>query len=109
MDGLNEIIQRLESQKAAVEQALEALRGIGGEMSGGFEPADVTGGNKRSAAQRARWAAKRAEAGSSAPANRKGGISAAGRKALAEAMRKRWAAKRTAAAAKKRGRAKKAA
>ena|SRR6185437_14624105 len=107
MDGLNQIIQRLEAQKAAVEQALEALREVGGEVSGGSASSP---GDRRSAAQKARWAAKRkAEAASMTPAKRKRGISAAARKALAEAMRRRWAVKRAAAAKKKGGRAKKAA
>ena len=39
-------------------------------------------------------------------ATRRSGISAAGRKALAEAMKRRWAAKRTGAQAKKRGKKK---
>jgi hypothetical protein len=57
MDGLNEITRRLESQKAAVEQALEALREVGGEMSGGSVPSTSDGGNKQSAPQKATWAA----------------------------------------------------
>jgi hypothetical protein len=83
MEGINGIIEQLEAQKAAIENALAALREFGG------------------AEMPAVPAAKRGR-----PAKRKGGMTPEGRKRLAEAMRRRWAVKRT-AAAKKRGRAKK--
>ena len=106
MNGFDGIIKQLESQKAAIEKALAALR----EIDGAGTPANSSrpsakAKDRRSAAQKARWAAKRAaEAAPTAPAaKRKGGISAEGRKKLAEAMKRRWAIKRTAAQAKKRG------
>ena len=102
MDGLTEVIQQLESQRDAIEKALEALRGIEGTTGrgGGNGTGISTPENKRSIAQKARWAAVRGEA---AP-KKGGGLTAEGRARLAENMRKRWAAKRTAAQAKKRGR-----
>lgn len=115
MNGFDDVIKQLEEQKAAIERALEALREVGGEVSA-VGPAPATPAapaaplvDKRSAGQKARWAAKRAAEAASAPTKRKGGISTAGRKRLAEAMKRRWAAKRTAAQAKKRARPKKAA
>ena len=114
MNGLDGIINQLEAQKAAIEKALTALREVEG-VAAPDDAAPVTAApaiDKRSAGQRARWAAKKAaEAAPVMPAaKRKGGISAAGRKKLADAMKRRWAVKRTAAQAKKRpGRPKKAA
>ena len=88
MEGFDSIIAQLERQKEAIDRALAALRWIEGTQK------EV--GNARSIGQKKRWAAKNA-----APKKR-GGITAAGRKRLAENMRKMWAAKRTAAQAKKR-------
>jgi len=71
--------------------------------------------NRRSAGQKARWAAKKkAEAvladGPVKDAPRKGRMTDAGRKRLADAMKRRWAAKRAGSALKKSvGRPKKAA
>jgi hypothetical protein len=97
MEGLDAIIEQLERQKEAIERALEALQWVGGTVG---SPAPA--GNARSVAQKARWAAKRQGKG---PAPKKPtGLTAAGRKRLADNMRKRWAAKRTAEQAKKRGR-----
>ena len=59
-------------------------------------------GDARSIAQKARWAAFRGGQGTATKNG--GGLTAAGRKRLADNMRKRWAAKRTGAQAKKRGR-----
>jgi hypothetical protein len=117
MDGLNSIIAQLEKQKTAIERALAALREVEG-----IEPAAAPtaaspvptrkASNKRSLAQKARWAAKKAAegvpAGVPAKSTRKGGMTPEGRKRLAEAMKRRWAVKRTAAqaATKKRGRKK---
>jgi len=47
------------------------------------------------------WAAKRAGAQAKKATTKKTGLSAAGRRKLAEAMKRRWAAKRTAGQAKK--------
>jgi hypothetical protein len=94
--GLEGIIEHLERQRAAIEQALSALRGVEGISSAPV--AHHSTGNAGSSAQRARWAAMREVT----PPQKRGGLTAAGRKRLAENMKKRWAAKRTAAQAKKR-------
>ena len=110
MSEIGNVVKQLEAQRAAIDKALAALReASGGEVSGGSapEPVAASANDRRSAAQKARWAAKRA-AETAAPATRKGGMTPEGRKRLAEAMKRRWAVKR--AAAKKRpGRPKKAA
>jgi hypothetical protein len=104
VNGFDGIIKQLEAQKAAIERALEALREVGGESPGASAPAPVSPGGKRSAGQKARWAAaKNAETPVPAKATRKGGMTPEGRKRLADAMKKRWVVKRTAAQAKKRG------
>lgn len=97
-DAINEIIDSLERQRAAIDNALEALRGVQGsvQQTGG------AGTQATTSAGRGRGAAKR-----------KGGMTPEGRKRLAEAMRRRWAAKRAGSqvkkAAAKRGPRKKAA
>jgi hypothetical protein len=83
-DGFKSIIADLEQQKRAIERALEALR----DVSGGGEGVTAPVSTKRA----------------SAPAKRKGGLTAEGRRRLAEAMKRRWAVKRSAAQARKRGR-----
>ena len=110
MNEIANIIARLETQKAAIEQALETLRDF--ETTGSITPAKSTGkaakkggmsaeGRRRIAlAMKLRWQAKRAGTGEK-PATKKRGLTAAGRRKLAEAMKRRWAAKRTAAQAKK--------
>ena len=80
MDDIQDVVRRLEAQKAAIERVLAAF-------------AEMT-----TPAKRAGRPAKRG-------AKKKRGLSEAGRKALAESMKKRWAAKRTAAQAKKRKKA----
>jgi hypothetical protein len=117
-DSMTGIIDRLERQKAAIEQALSALRAIEtaeapapaalastgpGTRKGGMTAA----GRKRvAAAQRKRWAAKKAAANvpdlsprKAAP--RKVRFTPEGRLRLAEAMKRRWAIKRAASAVKK--------
>lgn len=76
-DGLKEIIDSLERQKSAIDNALEALRGI--EVNGGVPAQPAT----------------------RAVAKRKGGMTPEGRRRLAEAMKRRWAAKRAASQVKK--------
>jgi hypothetical protein len=88
MDALNEIIARLEKQKEAIDKALGALREIDEAAAPAPAPAPVAPA-KRSYTRRA--VAEKKESG---------GISAEGRKKLADAMKKRWAAKRAAPAAK---------
>jgi hypothetical protein len=93
MEGFETIIAELEQQRAAIDNALAALREV--------DAAPVASeGNARSVAQKARWAKK-----ASASPQKKRVLTAAGRKALSEAMKRRWAAKRTAVQAKKRKKA----
>ena len=73
-DSFTAIIDQLERQKAAIERALAALRAI--ETAEAPPPAALA---------------------SIAPATRKGGMTAAGRKRAADAQRKRWVAKKAAA------------
>jgi ParB-like chromosome segregation protein Spo0J len=81
-DGLKEIIDSLERQRAAIENALSALRGIE-EVGQQQQSSPATSTRQRG------------------PAKRKGGMTPEGRRRLAEAMKRRWAAKRTAAQARK--------
>ncbi len=115
-EGLKDIIERLEQQRAGIERALAALREIGGGLeSGGAVTAVVRGatrakkkggmtpdGRRRlSESLKKRWAVKRAAAGKAPagrPAKKKGGMTPEGRKRLSEALSKRWAAKRAASA-----------
>lgn len=103
VNGFDGIIKQLEEQKAAIDRALEALREVGGGgLSVDSAPLAATSSEKRSAAQKARWAAKRAgQAPSAAPVKRKGGMTPEGRQKLADAMKRRWAAKRAASQAKR--------
>jgi hypothetical protein len=77
MNEIANIINRLETKKAAIEQALEALRDFG--ETGSITPAQST----------------------STAARRKGGMTPEGRRRLALAMKRRWAAKRAGTSAKK--------
>jgi len=91
MNGMREVMALLRKQREAIEEAiltLERVFGPDGEAAPAWLPTTRTATKK---------------------AAKKRGVTAAGRKRLAEAMRKRWALKRAAATAKKRGRAKKAA
>ena len=119
MDGLKSIIAQLERQRTAIERALAALREVNGVETAAPVPAakPATGKraskNRRSEAQKARWAAKRAvvvpEAeGGMNEIGKKGGMTEDGRRRLADAMKKRWAVKRAASAVKKRPGRKKA-
>jgi neutral trehalase len=91
-ESLDSIIAHLEQQKAAIDKALSALHQVGGMESS--SPATHKGKvNLRSIAQKKRWAAKRAA--EEGRANR--GLTAEGRKRLAENMKRRWAAKHAAA------------
>jgi hypothetical protein len=103
MNGFDGIIRQLEAQKADIERALQALREVEGAVPGTTLPSATTANDKRSAAQKARWAAKRAaEASRSAVAAKaKGGMTLEGRQKLADGMKQRWAVKRTATQAKR--------
>jgi hypothetical protein len=111
-NGLNEVIEKLEQQRTAIERALSALREVGGVGGGTTGSGPSTGraaaakrkggmtpeGRRRlSEALKKRWAAKRAGSQVRSKAKRKsGGMTPEGRKRLSEALRKRWAAKRAA-------------
>jgi hypothetical protein len=120
MDGITIVIAQLERQKAAIDNALAALRGIDGSAppasdatsepvsasrKGGMTP---EGKRRLVKALKKRWAAKKAAAAQETPvvapvkATRKGGMTEEGRKRLAEAMKRRWAVKRAGSAVKKR-------
>ena len=113
MNEIANIINQLETQKAAIEQALETLRDFGetgsvtpGKSIGKAAPARRGGmtpeGRRRLAlAMKRRWAAKRTGFQAKKAATKKTGLTAAGRRKLAESMKRRWAAKRSGAQAKK--------
>jgi hypothetical protein len=123
--GFEGIITQLENQKAAIENALAALRAVDGTgatakaeptaaatRKGGMTP---EGKERLVASLKKRWAAKKRAARKVAPveaapvavtapavaAKRKATFTPEGRKRLAEAMKKRWAVKRAASAVKK--------
>jgi len=107
------IISRLEMQKGAIDQALEALRDFA--ETGSITPVKATSNSARARkggmtpegrrrlalAMKRRWAAKRTGAQAKKATTKRTGLTAAGRRKLAEAMKRRWATKRTAAQAKK--------
>jgi hypothetical protein len=62
LNGFEGIIKQLEAQKAAIEDALAALREVEGTVVPAPASAPMTGAERRSAGQKARWAAKRAAA-----------------------------------------------
>jgi hypothetical protein len=95
-EGLASIIAQLERQKTGIDKALAALReveGITPDVAAPVASESAEPINKRSEAQRARWAAKKA----AEPATRKGGMTPEGKKRLIAALKKRWAAKKAAA------------
>ena len=112
MNEIANIISRLEMQKGAIDQALEALRDFA--ETGSITPVKATSNSARARkggmtpegrrrlalAMKRRWAAKRTAQAKKATTKRTG-LTAAGRRKLAEAMKRRWATKRTAAQAKK--------
>lgn len=118
MNAIANIIAQLEDQKAAIDQALEALNDFA--ETGSITPKKSTSkaararkggmtleGRRRLAlAMKRRWAAKRTgaqakKATAKKAAAKKTGLTPAGRRKLAEAMKRRWAAKRAGAQAKK--------
>lgn len=118
-NGLNEVIEKLEQQREAIERALTALRDVGGSAgasgattSAGRRPGPVRKGGmtpdgrrRLSEALKKRWAAKRAasavrsKATKSKAVKKSGGMTPEGRKRLSDALKKRWAVKRAAARA----------
>lgn len=109
MTDIASIITQLEQQRTSIERALAALREISGSgaTSAGAPTVKRRGrppGSKVSAegrerqieAMRAYWAAKKAGGKKTATkkATKKGGLTAAGRKALSENMKRRWQEKK---------------
>src|SRR4051812_27317304 len=80
-NSLNEVIRKLEEQRAGIDRALAALREIEG-----------TGTDSARATPASPSAAGAAAGGRRA--KRKGGMTAEGRRRLSEALRARWAAKK---------------
>jgi hypothetical protein len=105
---LTSIIQQLERQRTAIDNAIEALRGVSGESQPavkrrGRPPKKVAkrsmsaeGRQRQIAAMRKYWAAKKAGGKKVAAkkAKKKGGLTAAGRKILSENMKRMWAEKK---------------
>ena len=113
MNEIANIIKQLETRKADIDRALDALRDFaetgsitperskrsaGRARKGGLTAA---GRRRLALAMKRRWGAKRTRAQAKKATSKKRGLSAEGRRKLAEAMKRRWAAKRTAAQAKK--------
>ena len=85
MSDFDLIIASLEQQRAAIERALEALRGVSGTSAPatkkrGRPPGKKTGG-------------RRILSPTGPAAKEHGGLTAAGRKRLSDAMKARWASK----------------
>jgi hypothetical protein len=74
-NGIQEVIEKLEQQKTAIERALTALRGVEGFEAESSEPVETASAAPRKAVK-------------------KGGMTPEGRRRLSEALRKRWAAKK---------------
>jgi hypothetical protein len=91
MDGIESVIQQLEKQNVAIDRALEALREVGGTSEG--PPRRGPGRPPASAASTTDQPTPETK--------KRGGVSAAGRKRLAEGMKRRWAVKRAAAQVKR--------
>jgi hypothetical protein len=112
MNAIANIIAQLEDQKAAIDQALETLRGF--DETGTITSAQATrkaparksgmtpeGRRRVALAMKRRWAAKRTGTQAKKATTKKTGLTAAGRRKLAESMKRRWAAKRSGAQVKK--------
>ena len=80
MTDLQQIITDLERQKAAIDNALAALRGLGADAPQRREPGRPLGTR-----------------GPGRPPKKRSTISEEGRQRIAEAQRQRWAAKKAAA------------
>jgi hypothetical protein len=106
VNNVENVISQLETQRSAIDRALEALREVAGKGHLAIAPGSNGQRRKRHLspegrrriieATKRRWAAaKRVNGGgasSKGAAPRRGAMSAAGRKRLALAMKKRWAA-----------------
>ena len=115
-EGLKGILEQLRDMRGEIEEAILALERaerIGLPVPSSNAPAVpavlAEGTNRRSEAQKKRWAAKKRAAkrassakAATALAKRKGsGLTEEGRKKLSDAMKQRWAAKRVASGVKK--------
>ena len=104
MSDIQNIITELERQRAAIDNALEALRGVTGQTAvarrgrpkGTKRSTSVDGRQRQIEAMRAYWAAKKAggKKVTTKKATKKRALTAAGRKALSENMKRLWATKR---------------
>lgn len=102
MIDIASIIEQLERQRASIETAIDALQSAAGQAikkgpgrpKGSKKTASNDGRQRQIEAMRRYWAEKRAGSKKTAAKKKSGGLTEAGRKALAENMRKRWAAKR---------------
>ncbi|HXI42979.1 MAG TPA: hypothetical protein VNH83_23560 [Bryobacteraceae bacterium] len=106
MNNVENVISQLETQRSAIDRALEALREVAGKGHAAITPGGNGQRRKRHLspegrrriieATKKRWAAAKRANGAGAPSKgagpRRGAMSAAGRKRLALAMKKRWAA-----------------
>jgi hypothetical protein len=91
MNGIQEVISKLEAQRSAIERALAALHDVDGT---GESPS-----RRRPGRPKAAVAAEPSQPAQEA--RKRGRVTPEGRKRLAEAMKRRWAVKRAASAAKK--------
>ena len=100
MNDFGQIISLLEGERAAIDNALQALRDVSSSGASGHrnERGGVTpeGRQRQIEAMRRYWAERKARERSKAAKKKRGGLTEAGRRKLSEAMRKRWAAKRVA-------------
>ena len=116
MSDIAAVISQLETQREAIQRALQALRGISGSSSSSSAKGVALRGRPRKrrlspegrariiAATKKRWAAQRAAHGRNAKAGqamtgkrKRRKLSAEARKKIGEAQRKRWAERRKAA------------
>jgi hypothetical protein len=102
MPDISSIIADLERQKSAIDNALAALRGIGGQPAAKKrgrpkctkDRGSVDGRQRQADSMRKYWAARKALSKRTKKAAKKTGLTAAGRKALSENMKRMWAEKR---------------
>ena len=116
MSDIAAVISQLETQREAIQRALEALRGISGSSSLSSAKSTAPRGRPRKrrlspegrariiAATKRRWAAHKAAQGKNAKAGmpntgkrKRRKLSAEARKKMGDAARKRWAERRKAA------------
>jgi hypothetical protein len=120
-DGLSGMIKELRRMREGIEEAILAMERaerVSSPVPSSDAPAVpavvAEGTNRRSEAQKKRWAAKKRAAkraasakAETAPVKRKGsGLTEEGRKKLSDAMKQRWAAKNAGSAVKKAARKK---